>query len=135
MINFPELLEVVVTRWVMLDLKGDRSGVVVDTIVLRGDNVDAVIWVKRCGGARDKRACLIMRMLGRFEMKGGWSHVAKHVLGAHNTLADRLLRWPRSELAGKIRQLTVTSGWNSTCSTLCSRPKTLFLDTFCGIAW
>ena len=40
-------------------------------ILMRGDNMAAVSWITRCGGARDKRACLLVRMLGRLELKGG----------------------------------------------------------------
>ena len=47
--------------------------------MMRGDNVTEVSWVSRCGGARDKRAGLLMRMLGRLEIKGRWRHIAKHI--------------------------------------------------------
>ena len=50
-----------------------------DPIVMHGDNVAAVTWVNRGGGARDKIACLLMTMLGRLEITGGWSHDAKHI--------------------------------------------------------
>ena len=79
--------------------------------MVRGDNVAAVTRVDRSGGARDKRACLLMRMLGRLEIKGGWSHDAKHIPGVQNTLADDILRWPRGELPGKIRELTNSDDW------------------------
>ena len=74
--------------------------------MMRGDNVAAVTWVHRCGEARDKRACLLMRILGRLEIKRDWSHDAKHIPGVQNTLADGISRWPRAELPGKIRELT-----------------------------
>ena len=48
---------------------------------MRGDKVAAVSWVSRCGGVRDKRAGLLMKMLGRLEIKGWWSHIATHVPG------------------------------------------------------
>ena len=75
----------VVTAWVMLELVGDSPESVGDPIALRGDNVAAVSWVNKCGGAKDKRACLLIRMLGRLEIKGGWSHVAKHIPGVKTT--------------------------------------------------
>ena len=64
---------------------------------MRGDNVAAATWVNRCGGARDKCACPLMRMLGRLEINGGWSHDAKHIPGVRNTVADGISRWPRTE--------------------------------------
>ena len=80
-INLLELLGMVVTARVMLELTGDRPASVGDTIATRGDNMAPITWVNMCGGARDKRACLLMRMPGRLEIKGGWSHVAKLIPG------------------------------------------------------
>ena len=74
----------VVTAWVMLELAGDTPESVGCPIVMCGDNVAAVTWVNRYGGVRDKRACLLMRMLGRLEIKGGWNHDAKHIPGVQN---------------------------------------------------
>ena len=51
----------VVTAWVMLQLTGDKP-VSVDPTEIRGDNVAAVTWAIKCGWARDKRVCLLMRM-------------------------------------------------------------------------
>ena len=79
---------------------------------MRGDNVAAVSWVSRCGGARDKRAGLLMRMLGRLEIKGRWSHIAKHTPGVKNTLADGISRWPRAALGSKVRELTNSNDWS-----------------------
>ena len=50
-------------------------------VLMRGDNTAAVAWFNKFGGARDKRAGLLMRMLGRLGIKGGWSYTAKHVPG------------------------------------------------------
>ena len=71
----------VVTAWVMLELEGDRPDAEGDPILMRGDNRACVSWVTRCGGATDKRAFLLMRMLGRLELAGGWNHTAKHICG------------------------------------------------------
>ena len=101
----------VVTAWVMLESRGDTPEAVGDPIAMRGDNVAAVTWVNRCGGATDKRACLLMRMLGRLEIDGGWSHDAKHMPGVQNTLADGISRWPRTEIAERIRDLTNSYAW------------------------
>ena len=53
-----------------------------------------------------------MRMLGRLEIQGGWRYDAKHIPGVQNTLADGISRWPRSELADRVRQLTNTDDWS-----------------------
>ena len=110
-INLLELVGMVVTAWVMHELVGDRPETEGDPILMRGDNVAAVTWSNRCGGAKDKRAGLMMRMLGRLEISGGWGYNAKHIPGVQNVLADGISRWPRSELAAKVRQLTNTNDW------------------------
>ena len=81
-------------------------------LLMRGDNFAAVTWANRCGEAKDKRAGLMMRMLGHLEIQGGWRYDAKQVLGVQNTLADGISRWPRSELADRVRQLTNTDNWS-----------------------
>ena len=53
-INLLELLGMVVTAWVMLELVGDRVDEKGDPILARGDNTAAVSWNSRCGGAKDK---------------------------------------------------------------------------------
>ena len=60
----------VVTSSVMLQLVGDRAGAKENPILMSGDNTAAVSWISRCGGAREKRECLLMRMLGRLEIEG-----------------------------------------------------------------
>ena len=71
----------------------------------------AVSWVSRSGGATDQRTSLLMRMLGRLELAGGWNHHANHIPGVQNTLADGISRWPREMLADKVRELTHFSDW------------------------
>ena len=78
----------VVTAWVMLELVGDRPDPTGAPMLMRGENMAAVSWVSRSGGATDKGACLLMRMLGRLEIAGGWNHNAKHIPGVQNPLAD-----------------------------------------------
>lgn len=78
---------------------------------MRGDNVAAVTWVNKCGVERDKRARMLMRMPGRLEIKGGWIHVAKHIPGVKNVLADGILHWPLVELTEKVRELTNSTEW------------------------
>ena len=50
-------------------------------------------------------------MLGRLEIKGGWSHDTKHIPGVQNTLADGISRWPRTERAERIWDLTKSHAW------------------------
>ena len=52
-----------------------------------------------------------MRMLGRLEIKGRWSHLARHIPGVENTLADGISRWPRAELGRRVRELTNSDEW------------------------
>ena len=47
-INLLELLRMVVTAWVMLELVGDRPDAAGDPILMRGDNMAAVSWISRC---------------------------------------------------------------------------------------
>ena len=98
----------VATAWVMLEPIGDRTDAEGDPILMRGDNMASVSWVTRCGGARDKRACLLMRMLGRLEIVGGWNHTAKRSPGVHSSLADGISRWPRLLWADKKSESSLT---------------------------
>ena len=52
-------------------MENNRPEFVRDTVLLRGDNVSAVSWPIRCGGERDKRTALAMRIIGRLEIKSG----------------------------------------------------------------
>ena len=76
----------VVTAWITLELAGDRPDAESDPILMRGDNKAAVLSVTRCGGAIDKRACLLMRMLGLLEIAGGWNHSAQNIFRVYRTL-------------------------------------------------
>lgn len=69
------------TARIIPELTGHRSVSVVDTVAVHGDNMAAAMWVKTCGGARDRRVCLVMRILGRLEIKGCWRVMAKHEPG------------------------------------------------------
>ena len=53
--NLLELLGMVVISWVMLELVGDRPDAAGDPILMRGDNMVAVSWVARSGGATEKK--------------------------------------------------------------------------------
>lgn len=60
----------IVNAWIMLELVGDRPDAARDPILIRGENMAAVSWALRSGGATDKKACELMRMLGRLEQAG-----------------------------------------------------------------
>ena len=75
-IHLLELVGIVLTAWVMHELVGNLPESKGDPILMREDNFTVVTWVNRCGGARDKRAGLMMRTLGRLEFQRGWRHDA-----------------------------------------------------------
>ena len=56
------------SAFVMQMTENDRPEYAGDTVLLRGDNISAVSWLYRCGGARDKRAALVMRIMCRLEI-------------------------------------------------------------------
>ena len=92
-INLLELTGMFMTAWVVHIIVEDRPQTAGDAVLLRGDNVSAVSWVNECGGAKDRRAGILMRILGRMEIASGWCHIAKHIPGLDNTLADGISRW------------------------------------------
>ena len=73
-INLLDLIGMMISACVMQITENDRPEYAGDTVLLRGDNVSAMSWLNRCGGARDKRAALVMRIMGRLEITSGWSH-------------------------------------------------------------
>ena len=89
----------------------DRLTTEGESVMMRGDNVSAVSWVNRCGGSRNRRAGIIMRMLGRMEIESRWCQVAKHIPGAENRLADGISRWPEEEIQINFNSLTQEHGW------------------------
>ena len=110
-INLLELIGMMMSAFVMQITGNDRPEYAGDTVLLRGDNVSAVSWMNRCGGARDKRATLVMRIVGRLEMTSGWSHKAKHIPGVLNVLADGISRWQPDQIAEKLRSHVNEGDW------------------------
>ena len=80
-INLLELIGMTMSAFMMQITENDRPEYAGDTVLLRGDNVSAVSWLNRCGGARDKHAALVMRTTGILEITSGWSQKAKHIPG------------------------------------------------------
>ena len=74
--------------FVMQKMENDLPEYAGGTVLLRRDNISVVSWLNRFGGARDKRAALVMRIMDRLEITSGWSHKAKHIPGVLNILAD-----------------------------------------------
>ena len=99
------------SAYVMQITEYDRPEYAGDTVLLRRDNVSAVSWLNRCGGARDKRAALVMRIMGRLEITSGWSHKAKHIPGVLNVLADGISRWQPNQIAEKLRSHVKEGNW------------------------
>ena len=102
----------VLTAWDTHELAGNRPESKGDPILMRGDNFAAVTGANQCGGARDKRGGLMMKMFGLLAIQGSWRYDAKHVQGVQNTLADGISCWPQAELADRVRQLTDTDDWS-----------------------
>ena len=97
-----EVLGMVVTAWVLIELVGDRADVKWVPIMMPGDNTQQYLGYLDAGGARDK----LMRMSGCLKIKGGWNHVAKHIPGVRFTLAVGISRWPCVILEDKVGDLT-----------------------------
>ena len=100
-INLLELAGMFMMARVVQMIVGDRPQTAGDAVLLRGDNVSAVSWVNKCGGAKDRRAGLLVRLLGRMEITSGWCHIAKHIPGLDDTLADGISRWPEDKVHTK----------------------------------
>ena len=110
-INLLELIGMMMSAFVMQITENDRPECARDTVLLRGDNVSAVSWLNRCDGARDKRAALVMRIMGRLEITCGWSHEAKHIPSVLNVLADGISRWQTDRIAEKLRSHVNEGDW------------------------
>ncbi|CAM9212587.1 unnamed protein product, partial [Choristocarpus tenellus] len=74
------------------------------------DNYSAVHWFRKCGGAKDRRAGGLMRIMGVLEIAGEWSFTAEHVAGKQNNLADGISRWKRDEIQPNLLRAAPGSG-------------------------
>ena len=54
---------------------------------------------------------LLMRLLGRMEIENEWCHVAKHIPGSQNELADGISRWKSNEVETNVARLTRDRKW------------------------
>ena len=52
-----------------------------------------------------------MRLPGRMETISGWCHIAKHIPGLHDTLADGFSRWPEDKLHENVARMTNDDDW------------------------
>lgn len=57
-------------------------------------------------GTRDRRAGLLMKLLGRTEIESGRCPVAKHIPGTQNILAGSISRWSYEQMQDNVRRLT-----------------------------
>ena len=112
-INLLELLGVVVSAYVLVEMTEDRPGRKGEAVMMRADNTRAVGWVRKCrGGKKDKaRVGALMRWLGVLESKGEWCFQAKHVPGVENTLADGLTRWKVEEIPNNLQRESPGTPW------------------------
>lgn len=101
----------IVTCWVVQMVIGEKPKLPGQAILMRGDNVSVVSRVNRCGGARDRRAGLLMRLLGRMEIENEWCHVSKPIPGRENTLADGISRWKSEEVDTNVKTLMKYKNW------------------------
>ena len=111
-INLLELGGMFMAAWVVQMVLKDKPQGEGQSVLMRGDS--AVSWTNRCGGSRDRRASLLMRLMGRMEIACGWCHVAKHIPGRENCLADGISRWDEDLIATNIEKLTKDSGLETT---------------------
>ena len=94
-INLLVVMAMVMTAYVMIDIRGERPARRGEAVLMRADNEAAVAWVKRCQGRGKKqvRVGALMRMMVALEARGEWCFQARHVQGIDNRLADGLTRW------------------------------------------
>lgn len=111
LIIFSELCGIMVTAWVIQMFREEKTPELGEPLSMRGDNASVVSWVNRCGGSRDRRAGVLMRMMGRMQIETGRRPVAKHIRGIDNVLADGIPRWPADQLQVRMIKLTGEQGW------------------------
>ena len=109
-INLLELTGMMMSAFVMQKMENDLPEYAGGTVLLRRDNISVVSWLNRCGGARDKRAALVMRIMGRLEITSGWSHKAKHIPGVLNILANGTSKWQPDQITEKLRSHHMNEG-------------------------
>ena len=71
-INLLEVMAMVMTAYVMIDLKEERPRRRGEAVLMRADNEAAVTWVRRCrrGGKKQARVGALMRIMATLEAKG-----------------------------------------------------------------
>ena len=72
-INLLEVMAMVMTAYVMIDMKGERPRRRWKAVLMRADNKAAVIWLGRCrgGGKKQAREGALMRIMGALGAKEG----------------------------------------------------------------
>ena len=110
-INVLELLDMVVSAWVLASLCAERPAVLGDCVLLLGDNEVAVEWVRRCRGSKEPRSGALMRLLGVLELSYGWHFDAKHVRGIFNVAADGISRWDRASVIVNLHAVRPEVPW------------------------
>ena len=109
-INLLELCGMIITAFVVHIFLTDRPASDCESVMMRGDNVSAVSCVNRCGGSRDRRGGILMRMLGHMEIESGCCQVDKHIPGVENRLSDGVSRWPEDNIQNNINRLIQEHG-------------------------
>lgn len=67
----------------------DRRRSPENPVLMTGDDLSAVTWVRQCGGTNDPRAAAMMRLLGTMEISGGWCFATHRIPGESNHVNGR----------------------------------------------
>lgn len=95
-INAFELLGMVLTAYVMKRVRGERPEQAQETVLMRGDSVSALTWIKKYEGGA------LMKLLGILEAMIDLCFQAKHIKGKANIVADAITRWRHHEIQRKL---------------------------------
>ena len=110
-INVLELLDMVVSAWVLIPPFAERPAALGDCVLLCGDNKAAVEWVRWCRGGKLPRTGALMRLLDVLEFSSGWHLDEKHVRGIFHVDADSISRWDRDSVLVNLRVVRPEIPW------------------------
>ena len=89
----------------------DHSNTVGAPVVVLGDNLSAVTWVNKYEGTRHWWPAVLMRYLGRIEIRAGWCFEAAHIPVVENVLADGTSTWPRESMDSRCSSFYSRVHW------------------------
>ena len=105
-INLSEVMAMLMTAYVMIDMNGERPRRRGEAVLMRADNEAVVTWVRRFRGGKGKQARVgaLMRIMGALVAKGRWCFQARHGRGVDKKLADGLTRWQEGQILQKLNK-------------------------------